>query len=109
MDVSALEPQIRDILSAPGIDLQTISAKRVRRGHATVLQDTLPMNMGRFDVSSMREADDHVILNKVPARRLPMLGVLQRADDVLRSAVHFLDLLQLAQATEGADETGSDE
>ncbi|KAI9064538.1 SWIB-domain-containing protein [Trametes sanguinea] len=31
MDVSALEPQIRDILSAPGIDLQTISAKRVRK------------------------------------------------------------------------------
>lgn len=31
-DVSTLEPQIRDILSAPGTDLQTISAKRVRKG-----------------------------------------------------------------------------
>jgi upstream activation factor subunit UAF30 len=30
-DISALEPQIRDILSAPGIDLATISAKSVRR------------------------------------------------------------------------------
>lgn len=30
-DISALEPQIRDILSAPGTDLQTISAKRVRK------------------------------------------------------------------------------
>jgi upstream activation factor subunit UAF30 len=30
-DISTLEPQIRDILSAPGIDLATISAKRVRR------------------------------------------------------------------------------
>ncbi|OSC99828.1 SWIB-domain-containing protein [Trametes coccinea BRFM310] len=31
VEVSALEPKIRDILSAPGIDLQTISAKRVRK------------------------------------------------------------------------------
>ena len=30
-DISSLEPQIRDILSAPGTDLNTISAKRVRR------------------------------------------------------------------------------
>jgi len=30
-DISTLEPQIRDILSAPGIDLTTISAKSVRR------------------------------------------------------------------------------
>jgi upstream activation factor subunit UAF30 len=30
-DISALEPQVRDILSAPGTDLQTISAKRVRK------------------------------------------------------------------------------
>jgi upstream activation factor subunit UAF30 len=30
-DISTLEPQIRDILSAPGTDLQTISAKRVRK------------------------------------------------------------------------------
>lgn len=31
LDISALEPQIRQILSAPGTDLTTISAKRVRR------------------------------------------------------------------------------
>ncbi|CDO77043.1 hypothetical protein BN946_scf184403.g18 [Trametes cinnabarina] len=30
-DVSALEPRIREILTAPGTDLQTISAKRVRK------------------------------------------------------------------------------
>jgi upstream activation factor subunit UAF30 len=30
-DISSLEPQIRDILSAPGTDLSTISAKSVRR------------------------------------------------------------------------------
>src|SRR5258708_2073060 len=30
-DISALEPQIRAILSAPGTDLATISAKSVRR------------------------------------------------------------------------------
>lgn len=29
--ISTLEPQIREILSAPGTDLQTISAKRVRK------------------------------------------------------------------------------
>ncbi|KAJ3575061.1 hypothetical protein NP233_g1347 [Leucocoprinus birnbaumii] len=31
LDVSALEPTIRAILSAPGVDLATISAKRVRK------------------------------------------------------------------------------
>lgn len=31
IDVQSLEPQIREILSAPGIDLTTISAKRVRK------------------------------------------------------------------------------
>jgi len=30
-DISTLEPQIQNILSAPGTDLQTISAKRVRK------------------------------------------------------------------------------
>jgi upstream activation factor subunit UAF30 len=30
-DAETLEPAIRRILSAPGVDLQTISAKRVRR------------------------------------------------------------------------------
>ncbi|KAI8974001.1 SWIB/MDM2 domain-containing protein [Trametes punicea] len=31
VDVSSLEPQIREILTAPGTNLQTISAKRVRK------------------------------------------------------------------------------
>ncbi|EPQ55071.1 SWIB-domain-containing protein [Gloeophyllum trabeum ATCC 11539] len=31
MDVQALEPRIREILTAPGVDLGTISAKRVRK------------------------------------------------------------------------------
>src|ERR1700692_724275 len=31
IDISALEPRIREILSAPGTDLTTISAKSVRR------------------------------------------------------------------------------
>ncbi|KAA1470561.1 SWIB-domain-containing protein [Dentipellis sp. KUC8613] len=55
LPVSSLEPRIRAILTAPGVDFQTISAKRVRRQLAE--DDTLPAGY----VRARKEALDELI------------------------------------------------
>ncbi|TFY63808.1 hypothetical protein EVG20_g6170 [Dentipellis fragilis] len=55
LSVSSLEPRIRAILTAPGVDFQTISAKRVRRQLAE--DDTLPAGY----VRARKEALDELI------------------------------------------------
>ncbi|TFK51090.1 SWIB-domain-containing protein [Heliocybe sulcata] len=71
MDVQALEPRIRDILTAPGVDLTTISAKGVRKqlleADDSLTADDIKEHKGEVDaligriygeVSGQRDGDE---------------------------------------------------
>ncbi|EED77033.1 predicted protein, partial [Postia placenta Mad-698-R] len=53
INLDALEPQIREILTAPGIDLSTISARRVRKQllevDTSLTADSLKENREKID------------------------------------------------------------
>lgn len=73
-DVSSLEPQIRAILTAPAVDLTTVSAKRVR---AQLKQDN--PELGDDWVRQNKEAIDQIIANVFDRVRAGEIGTSSAA------------------------------
>ena len=95
-DFSTLEPQIRQILSAPGTDLATISAKRVRRQlldlNPSLTAEFLKENKDNVDaiisgvfeqvspVNDTEDAEEHSVEEKSASRKRRQQEVDEQSD-----------------------------
>lgn len=87
------------------LDVEDESTVGIRGGNAALLEDAVAVGMSTVKVASVCQSDDHVVLGKEPARRLPLLHALQRVQDDLCTIVNLVDFVNLAKTAESADET----